>query len=267
MTSGQPEGRFPPGRPRVQGERLGGRPGVLAPRSRRGPVLLGGGQRLLPPVTAALPAASAGLAEAAASMCAPPAGARPWPWRLPPGRRACASAAWAVLPSPEARCTRPLRLPHRRAHPPGRHPHGLTYLLPPVQREHALATPPSSALGPSALFTLVSSGASSVVTTFPASVSASPSGPAPRPPSRCQPARVSAEATLSPPSPSPEPPLSAGGTVVLRRACSLRAPHHPPACHPAVRSQCWPGPDVHAMPRPSELHLHLAWSSRLRGPP
>lgn len=106
MTSGQPEGRFPPGRPRVQGERLGGRPGVLAPRSRRGPVLLGGSQRLLPPVTAALPAASAGLAEAAASMCAPPAGARPWPWRLPPGRRACASAAWAVLPSPEARCTR-----------------------------------------------------------------------------------------------------------------------------------------------------------------
>lgn len=105
MTSGQPERRFPPGRPRVQGERLGGRPGVLAPRSRRGPVLLGGGQRLLPPVTAALPAASAGLAEAAASMCTPPAGARPWPWRLPPGRRACASA------SPTAALTRPAGVP------------------------------------------------------------------------------------------------------------------------------------------------------------
>lgn len=35
MTSGQPERRFPPGRPRVQGERLGGRPGVLA-RGRAG---------------------------------------------------------------------------------------------------------------------------------------------------------------------------------------------------------------------------------------
>lgn len=139
-----------------------------------------------------------------------------------------------------------LRLPHRRAHPPGRRPHGFTYLLPPVQREHALATPPSSALGPSALFTLVSSGASSVATSFPASVSASPSGPAPRPPSRCQPARVSAEATLSPPSPSLEPPLSAGGTVALRRACSLRAPHHPPAATPQSGPSA--GPDPTCMP-------------------
>lgn len=157
MTSGQPEGRFPPGRPRVQGERLGGRPGVLAPRSRRGPVLLGGGQRLLPPVTAALPAASAGLAEVAASMYAPPAGARPWPWRLPPGRRACASAAWAVLPSPEARCTRlPSASPTAAlARPAGvPRPASPRLHLPPPACSAGARTRHTSVLGPGALCAL-----------------------------------------------------------------------------------------------------------------
>lgn len=101
MTSGQPERRFPPGRPRVQGEEARRPPGSPGPAVAPGP----SSARLLPPVTAALPAASAGLAEAAASMCAPPAGARPWPWRLPPGRRACASA------SPTAALTRPAGVP------------------------------------------------------------------------------------------------------------------------------------------------------------
>lgn len=116
---------------------------------------------------------------------------------------------------------------------------------------------------------------STVATTFPASVNASPLGPAPCPVSRCQPAHVTVQATLSPPS-SPKPPLQhspAVGASAVRlgdgHALAVPAPCRRPAVLQHATSQSGPsaGPDldVHAealrAPSASRLELSPSGSS------
>lgn len=184
-------------------------------------------------------------------------GERPRTGRFSPEAR----YMWFPSASPTAALTRPAGVPTAGV------PTASTYLLLPVQWEHSLATPPSSALWPSALFKLASSDVSSVVTTFPASVNANPLGPAPCSVSRCQPVHVTIKATLSPRSSSPKPPHqhapTVGATAVHLedgQALALLLPAGaPPFSRAPTRSQVpvlsrtWT-----CTLRPSVLHLHLA---------
>lgn len=198
-------------------------------------------------------------------MRAPPADSRPWPWSLFPGVTVLCIQLCCSLCSAE-RAPSSLMAPSRCSMGKGREL-GASHLLLPVQWEHSLATPPSSALWPSALFKLASSDVSSVVTTFPASVNANPLGPAPCSVSRCQPVHVTIKATLSPRSSSPKPPHqhapTVGATAVHLedgQALALLLPAGaPPFSRAPTRSQVpvlsrtWT-----CTLRPSVLHLHLA---------